>query len=93
MLIGIISGHIRVRKHLFVTEATHNPNFECGEEESPAHIVDDGPLPVTNRQLHLKQPIVHVGEFPLLDNDSVLSFFMATRVLVGNHIEVSSGTV
>ena len=93
MLTGIITGHTRVRKHLFVTGVTQSPNCECGEEESPAHIVGDCPLHVDNRQLHLKQPIIHVSDFPLLDYDSVLSFFMATRVIVGNNSEVSLGTV
>ena len=59
LLVGIITGHTRVRKHLFTIGVSPSPLCECGGEESPAHVVADCPIHVMNRLLHLEQPIIH----------------------------------
>ena len=52
LLVGIITGHTMVRKHLFTICVSPSPLCECGSEESPAHVVADCPIHVMNRLLH-----------------------------------------
>ena len=92
LLVGIITGHTRVRKHLFTIGVSPSPLCECGSEESPAHVVADCPIHVMNRLLHLQQAIIHETELKDLNYQSVLSFFMATGTIVGSNSKVLQGT-
>ena len=93
MLTGIITGHSRMKRHLFHIGVSPNPMCDCGSEESPAHVVSDCPIHVMNRLLHLKKSIIHESELKDLDYSSVLSFFMATGVIAGSNNKVPDGTV
>jgi len=80
-IVGIITGHTMVKKHLHTIGVSSDPFCVCGEVESAIHIIADCPLYVMNRLLHFQRAVIGVEELTSLSYKRVLSYIMATGSL------------
>src|SRR3954454_8282159 len=80
-IVGFITGHIGVKKHLYNIGVSSDPKCQCGEIQSVIHLVTDCPVHVLTRSLYFGGALIHEEELTDLDHKSVLSFLMAVGII------------